>query len=198
MRYKSEAFGRFKEYNLKPRIKLAVIKKLRSDWGGEYLSGEFIVYLKENGILSQWTPRGTLQLNGMAERRKSNPIAHGSIRDKFYRITPSFWGHALETAAKLLHKVPSKTVPQKPYEIADAMKCYFKKKVGCLSKMMEHHLNLWFSMVVFLSSVYKLKLGADREVIALDYHLGAFFFFLLFYYIKENQEFLLPMWCGQD
>ncbi|KAL0354711.1 UNVERIFIED_CONTAM: hypothetical protein Sradi_3918000 [Sesamum radiatum] len=116
MRYKSEAFGRFKEYNLKPRIKLAVIKKLRSDWGGEYLSGEFIVYLKENGILSQWTPRGTLQLNGMAERRKSNPIAHGSIRDKFYRITPSFWGHALETAAKLLHKVPSKTVPQKPYE----------------------------------------------------------------------------------
>ncbi|KAL0453952.1 UNVERIFIED_CONTAM: hypothetical protein Slati_1373300 [Sesamum latifolium] len=45
------------------------IKALRSDRGGEYLSGEFIDYLKENGILSQWTPPGTPQLNGVAERR---------------------------------------------------------------------------------------------------------------------------------
>ncbi|KAL0292003.1 UNVERIFIED_CONTAM: hypothetical protein Sradi_7006100 [Sesamum radiatum] len=35
----------------------------------EYLSGEFIDYLKENGILSQWTPPWTPQLNGVAERR---------------------------------------------------------------------------------------------------------------------------------
>ncbi|KAL0427499.1 UNVERIFIED_CONTAM: hypothetical protein Slati_2924700 [Sesamum latifolium] len=48
MRYKSEAFGRFKEYRLKVENQTnSKIKALRSDRGGEYLSGEFIDYLKE-------------------------------------------------------------------------------------------------------------------------------------------------------
>ncbi|KAL0405490.1 UNVERIFIED_CONTAM: hypothetical protein Slati_3862900 [Sesamum latifolium] len=70
MRYKSEAFGRFKEYRFEVENQTnRKIKALRSDRGGEYLSGEFINYLKENGILSQWTPPRTPQLNGVAERR---------------------------------------------------------------------------------------------------------------------------------
>ncbi|KAL0439356.1 UNVERIFIED_CONTAM: hypothetical protein Slati_2418600, partial [Sesamum latifolium] len=70
MRYKSEAFGRIKEYRLEVENQTnRKIKALRSDRGGVYLSDEFIDYLKENGILSQWTPPGTPQLNGVAERR---------------------------------------------------------------------------------------------------------------------------------
>ncbi|KAL0445340.1 UNVERIFIED_CONTAM: hypothetical protein Slati_2256700 [Sesamum latifolium] len=70
VRYKSEAFGRFKEYRLEVENQTnRKIKALRSDRGGEYLSGEFIDYLKENEILSQWTPLGMPQLNGVAERR---------------------------------------------------------------------------------------------------------------------------------
>ncbi|KAL0451655.1 UNVERIFIED_CONTAM: hypothetical protein Slati_1143600 [Sesamum latifolium] len=45
------------------------IKTLQSDRDAEYLSGEFLNYLKENMILSQWTPLGTLQLNNVSERR---------------------------------------------------------------------------------------------------------------------------------
>ncbi|CAH1436470.1 unnamed protein product [Lactuca virosa] len=45
------------------------IKMLRSDRGGEYLSTEFLDYLKECGIISQLTPPRTPQLNGVAERR---------------------------------------------------------------------------------------------------------------------------------
>ncbi|KAL0445124.1 UNVERIFIED_CONTAM: Transposon Ty2-B Gag-Pol polyprotein [Sesamum latifolium] len=53
MRYKYEAFGRFKEYRLEVENQTnRKIKALRSDLGGEYLSGAFIDYLKENGILS--------------------------------------------------------------------------------------------------------------------------------------------------
>ncbi|KAL0439274.1 UNVERIFIED_CONTAM: Retrovirus-related Pol polyprotein from transposon RE1 [Sesamum latifolium] len=90
MRYKSEAYGRFK-YRLEVENQTnRKIKTLRSDRGGEYLSGEFIDYLKENGILSQWTSPGTPQLNR---------------------------GYALETAAKLLNIAPSKMVPQTPYKI---------------------------------------------------------------------------------
>ncbi|KAL0439611.1 UNVERIFIED_CONTAM: transposon Ty1-A Gag-Pol polyprotein [Sesamum latifolium] len=93
------------------------IKALRSDRGGEYLSGEFIDYLKENGILSQWTPPGTPQLNGVAERK--NPTLLDMVRSiiSFTELPPSFWGYALETAAKLLNIAPSKSVLQTPYEI---------------------------------------------------------------------------------
>ncbi|KAL0373924.1 UNVERIFIED_CONTAM: Transposon Ty2-DR3 Gag-Pol polyprotein [Sesamum radiatum] len=70
MRYKSEAFGRFKKYRLEVENQTNhKIKAIRSDRDGEYLSGEFIEYLKENEILSQWTPPGTPQLNGVVERR---------------------------------------------------------------------------------------------------------------------------------
>ncbi|KAL0302610.1 UNVERIFIED_CONTAM: Retrovirus-related Pol polyprotein from transposon TNT 1-94 [Sesamum calycinum] len=70
MRYKSEVFERFKQYKLKVENQTSHnIKAFRSDKGGEYLSGQFLDYLKENGILSQWTPLGTSPLNGMAGRR---------------------------------------------------------------------------------------------------------------------------------
>ncbi|KAK8593575.1 hypothetical protein V6N12_045652 [Hibiscus sabdariffa] len=45
------------------------IKALRSDRGGEYLSHEFDELLKECGIVSQLTPPGTPQCNGVSERR---------------------------------------------------------------------------------------------------------------------------------
>ncbi|KAL0395400.1 UNVERIFIED_CONTAM: hypothetical protein Slati_4506200 [Sesamum latifolium] len=62
MRYKSEAFATFKEYRLEVENQTSrKIKALRSNRGGEYLSGEFIDYLKENAILPQWTPPGTPQ-----------------------------------------------------------------------------------------------------------------------------------------
>ncbi|KAL0292901.1 UNVERIFIED_CONTAM: hypothetical protein Sradi_6966900 [Sesamum radiatum] len=118
MRYKSEAFGRFKEYRLEVENQTnRKIKALRSDRGGEYLSGEFMDYLKENGILSQWTPPGTPQLNGVAERRNRTLLDMVRSMMSFTELSPSFWGYALETAAKLLNIAPSKSVPQTPYEI---------------------------------------------------------------------------------
>ncbi|KAL0439490.1 UNVERIFIED_CONTAM: Retrovirus-related Pol polyprotein from transposon TNT 1-94 [Sesamum latifolium] len=89
--YKFEAFRRFKEYRLGVENQTGrKIKALQSDRDGEDLSGEFIDYLKDNGILSQLTPLGMPQLNK---------------------------GYAFETTAKLLNIAPSKMVPQTPYEI---------------------------------------------------------------------------------
>ncbi|KAL0411605.1 UNVERIFIED_CONTAM: hypothetical protein Slati_3750200 [Sesamum latifolium] len=118
MKYKSEAFGRFKEYRLEVENQTnRKIKALWSDGGGEYLSGEFIDYLKENGILSQWTPPGMPQLNGVAERRNQTLLDMVRSMMSITELPPSFWGYALETAAKLLNITPSKSVPQTPYEI---------------------------------------------------------------------------------
>ena len=70
LKYKSEVFEKFKEYKSEVENQLGKsIKVLRSNRGGEYLSQEFQDYLKENGILSQWTPPYTPQLNGVSERR---------------------------------------------------------------------------------------------------------------------------------
>ncbi|KAL0411522.1 UNVERIFIED_CONTAM: hypothetical protein Slati_3741900 [Sesamum latifolium] len=85
MRYKTEAFGRFKEYKLEVENQTnRKIKALRSDRGGEYLSSEFIDYLKENGILSQWTPPGTPQLNRVAKRRNRTLLDMDPTEQKIF------------------------------------------------------------------------------------------------------------------
>jgi Integrase core domain len=53
MRHKSESFEKFKEFKTEVENQLnKSIKALQSDRGGEYLSYEFTMYLKECGIVS--------------------------------------------------------------------------------------------------------------------------------------------------
>jgi len=69
MKHKSESFEMFKRFRCEVEKQTGKsIKMLRSDRGGEYLSDNFIDYLKENGILSQWTPPGTPQQSGRSLR----------------------------------------------------------------------------------------------------------------------------------
>ena len=70
MRWKFEAFEKFKEFRAKVENQLGKqIKAIRFDCGGEYLLGDFKDYLTQNGIVSQLTARGTPQQNGVVERR---------------------------------------------------------------------------------------------------------------------------------
>ena len=56
MKYKSEVFDKFKEYqSMIEKQTEKSIKILRSD-RGEYLSNEFLDHLKKNEILSEWIP----------------------------------------------------------------------------------------------------------------------------------------------
>ena len=118
MRHKSESFEMFKRYRNEVEKQTGKdIKILRSDRGGEYLSNEFLTYLEENGILSQWTPPGTLQLNGMSERRNRTLLDMVQSMMGFAGLPICFWGYALESACYILNKVPSKSVAKTPYEI---------------------------------------------------------------------------------
>ena len=57
MRYKSEALEMFKKFRFEVEKQIEKsLKVLRLDRGGEYLSEKFFDYLKENSIVSQWTP----------------------------------------------------------------------------------------------------------------------------------------------
>ncbi|KAJ9555886.1 hypothetical protein OSB04_010500 [Centaurea solstitialis] len=134
IRHKSEAFERFKEFQNEVQNQLdRKIKFLRSDRGGEYLSLEFDNHLMECGIVSQLTPPYTPQMNGVSERR--NRTLLDMVRSMMCRssLPVSFWGHALETAAHILNRVPTKSVENTPYEIwmGKKPKLSFLKIWGC-------------------------------------------------------------------
>ncbi|CAL2253601.1 unnamed protein product [Prunus armeniaca] len=62
----------------------------------------FAIYLQESGIVAQCTTPGTPQQNGVAERRNR------TLKDM---------GEALKTANYILNRVPSKSVPNTPFEM---------------------------------------------------------------------------------
>ncbi|KAJ9548657.1 hypothetical protein OSB04_021200 [Centaurea solstitialis] len=132
MRHKSETFEKFKEYQNEVQNLLDKrIKFLRSDRGGEYLSDEFDNHLMECGIVSQLTPPYTPQMNGVSERRNRTLLDMVRTMMCHSSLPVSFWGHALETAAHILNRAPTKSVEKTPYELwkeklkPKSDKCFF-------------------------------------------------------------------------
>nr|GEX75676.1 hypothetical protein [Tanacetum cinerariifolium] len=93
------------------------IKSLRFDRGGEYMSQEFLVHLKDHGIITHRTPPYTPQHNGVSDRR--NRTLLDMVRSKMSQTTlpKSFWDYALETAARILNMVTSKKVEKTSYKV---------------------------------------------------------------------------------
>ncbi|KAJ9547407.1 hypothetical protein OSB04_019950 [Centaurea solstitialis] len=134
MRHKSETFEKFKEYQNEVQNLLdKKIKFLRSDRGGEYLSDEFDNHLMECGIVSQLTPPYTPQMNGVSERRNRTLLDMVRTMMCHSSLPVSFWGHALETAAHILNRAPTKSVEKTPYELWKGKKpnISFLKIWGC-------------------------------------------------------------------
>ncbi|KAK8975285.1 hypothetical protein V6N11_046782 [Hibiscus sabdariffa] len=118
MRHKSEALEKFKEFKNEVHNQHGKsIKALQSDRGGEYLSQDFDELLKECGIVSQLTPPGTPQWNGVSERRNRTLLDMVRSMMSHADLPTSFWGYALETAAFTLNRVPSKSVQKTPHEM---------------------------------------------------------------------------------
>ncbi|KAK1698800.1 hypothetical protein QYE76_015497, partial [Lolium multiflorum] len=134
MKHKSETFEKFKEFQSEvENQRNKKIKFLRSDRGGEYLSYEFGMHLKKCGILSQLTPPGTPQRNGVSERRNRTLLDMVRSMMSLTDLPLSFWGYALETAAFTLNRAPSKSVETTPYELwfGKKPKLSFLKVWGC-------------------------------------------------------------------
>ena len=118
MRYKSEAFEKFKEFkNEVEKQSGKSIKSLQSDRGVEYLSTEFTQFLKDNGILAQLTPPYTHQMNGVSERRNRTLLDIVRSMMSFSKLPISLWGYALEIAACVLNILPRKSIASTPYKI---------------------------------------------------------------------------------
>ena len=109
------------------------IKFLRSDRGGEYLSYEFGLHKKQFRIVSQLTPPGTPQRNGVCECRNCTLLDMVRYMMSLTDLPLSFWGYALEIAAFTLNRVPSKSVETTSYELwfGKKPKLSFLKGWGC-------------------------------------------------------------------
>ncbi|KAL4319558.1 hypothetical protein GQ457_18G012180 [Hibiscus cannabinus] len=130
MPHKSEALEKFKEFKNEVQNQHGKsIKALRSDRGGEYLSQNFDELLKECGIVSQLTPPGTPQWNGVSERRNRTLLDMVRSMMSHIDLPTSFWGYALETAAFTLNRVPSKSVQKTPHEETKGYYFYNENKV---------------------------------------------------------------------
>ena len=67
------------------------------------MSYEFGLHLKQCGIVSQLTPPGTPQRNGVSERRNRTLLDMVRSMMSLTDLPLSFWGYALETATFMLN-----------------------------------------------------------------------------------------------
>ena len=109
------------------------IKFLRYDRGGEYLSYEFVLHLKPSGIVSQLTPPGTPQRNGVSKRPNRTLLDMVRSMMSLTDLPLLFWGYVLKTDAFTFNRAPSKSVETTPYEpwFGKKPKLSFLKVWGC-------------------------------------------------------------------
>jgi hypothetical protein len=118
LREKSETFDAYRRFEAWANTHMsALIKILRSDRGGEYLSDEFISHLEEKGTRHKLTVHDTPEENGVSERLNGILIArvramlHDSGLPKF------LWGEAVRHATWLKNRTSTKALNgQTPYE----------------------------------------------------------------------------------
>ena len=89
--------------------------------------------MKQCGIVSQLTPPGTPQRNGVSEHRNRTLLDMVRSMMSLTDLLLSFWGYALDTVAFTLNRAPSKSVEITTYELwfGKKPKLSFLKVWGC-------------------------------------------------------------------
>ena len=83
---KSEALDKFKKFKATAEKESGIkIKAVRTDRGGEYMSEEFVSYLKQCGIQAKTTAAYSPQQNGVAERL-NRTIGEAAIGQCYYKL----------------------------------------------------------------------------------------------------------------
>ena len=105
---KSEVTQTFKVYcQMVENQTNKIVKILRPDNGGEYMSNDLSAYLKSKGIVRQITIPYTLEQNGMAERMNRTLLEYAKSMMSNAGLEKKFWAEAVNTAAHLRNRIIS-------------------------------------------------------------------------------------------
>jgi len=118
LRKKSQTLAAFKHFDAMVRNQFkAVIGTLMSDFGGEYKSKEFDLFLKEKGIQSCTSVPHIHQQNGRAEHFNRTLMDKAQALRLDACLPPSWWEFAATTAVYLYNRTPIRRLKWRtPYE----------------------------------------------------------------------------------
>ncbi|KAK0593237.1 hypothetical protein LWI29_033337 [Acer saccharum] len=137
LKHKSEVFDAFKRWKARVENETGLkIKKLHSDNGGEYEDSEFKRFCYLSGIKLSRTVPGTPQQNGIAERMNRTLTERARSMRLHSGLPKQFWAEAVNIAAYLINRGPSKPLDLAiPEEIwtGKEVKLSHLKVFGCVS-----------------------------------------------------------------
>eukprot|EP00253_Pinus_taeda_P029009 PITA_29009 len=111
LKNKNEVFEKFRNFKALVENQSGLhIKILKTDRGGEYISKEFLRFCRENGIHKQFTARYTPQQNGVAERKNRTIMDMARSMLKAKNFPNDYWAEAVNCAAYILNRCPTKAV----------------------------------------------------------------------------------------
>ncbi|CAM8909742.1 unnamed protein product [Rhodiola kirilowii] len=146
---KDEALDKFKVFKAEVELMHDLIKRLRTDRGGEYYDH---VYFQLNGIIHETTTPYTPQQNGVAERK--NRIIKEKVNSmlSYSGLSEGFWAEAMLTTCYPLNRVPNKRKTVTPYEL------WHKKKPNL------NYLRVWGCRAVVRLLAPKIRSLGERGV----------------------------------
>lgn len=114
---KSEVINKLKEFKKYVENQLECnIKCLRTDNGLEYINKNISDLLKSSGIIHQTTVPYTPQQNGVAERLNRTLVEKAKCMLLNAKLSKQYWAEAVQTAAYLLNRTPTKSLLYKTPE----------------------------------------------------------------------------------
>ena len=117
MKNKSDVFSNFKVWKAMIEKQTGrVVKKLRTDNGMEFCSGEFNQFCQENGIVRHMTVPYTPQQNGVAERLNRTLLEKARCMLSNCGLEKRFWAEAVNTAAHIVNCSPHASLDMKTPE----------------------------------------------------------------------------------
>ncbi|MCO5603740.1 hypothetical protein L7F22_057892 [Adiantum nelumboides] len=118
LKAKSDVFAIFQHYvSMVENETGCKVQTLRTDRGGEYMSGAFKDFLGKKGIKHQCTLPYTPQQNGVAERKNRSLMEMARCMLKAKSLPHKLWMEAVACAAHVLNRCPTRALKTiTPYE----------------------------------------------------------------------------------
>ncbi|GKC35599.1 retrovirus-related pol polyprotein from transposon TNT 1-94 [Tanacetum coccineum] len=113
-----------------------LIKRIRCDNGGEFVSNRMSDFYTEQGIILETTCPHMPQQNGVVERKHMHLLETARALRFEANLPKRFWGECVLTAAYIINRLPSKTIDNKtPFEILYGKNTKYEhmKVFGCLA-----------------------------------------------------------------